>query len=249
MSSDGRRVVCGSQDGRIRVVDGHTGDTLVGPIKAHTNYVRSVEMWADGMRFVSGSSDKSVRIWDGLTGEQLAVCGDDDWSHRGDVYSVCVSPNGLYVASGSRDGTVCVWDGQNGKRILGPLRGHTGAVWGVHFSPDGSHVVSCSSGGTIRFWDVSSIGTGAQEQEVPDAATSPESTNRSSRALTLDLWTIDKEGWVVNSCNRRLVWVPFDLRTNLAFPPTSLTISGQGHCRLGTEGLKMGDKWMGCYQA
>ncbi|CCO34530.1 Vegetative incompatibility protein HET-E-1 [Rhizoctonia solani AG-1 IB] len=169
MSSDGRRVVCGSQDGRIRVVDGHTGDTLVGPIKAHTNYVRSVEMWADGMRFVSGSSDKSVRIWDGLTGEQLAVCGDDDWSHRGDVYSVCVSPNGLYVASGSRDGTVCVWDGQNGKRILGPLRGHTGAVWGVHFSPDGSHVVSCSSGGTIRFWDVSSIGTGAQEQEVPDA--------------------------------------------------------------------------------
>ncbi|CCO34966.1 Vegetative incompatibility protein HET-E-1 [Rhizoctonia solani AG-1 IB] len=88
MSSDGRRVVCGSKDGRVRVVDGHTGDTLVGPIQAHTDWVPSVEMWADGMRFVSGSYDCSVRIWDGLTGKQAAVCGDDDWSHSGDVRSL-----------------------------------------------------------------------------------------------------------------------------------------------------------------
>ncbi|CEL56713.1 Vegetative incompatibility protein HET-E-1 OS=Podospora anserina GN=HET-E1 PE=4 SV=1 [Rhizoctonia solani AG-1 IB] len=249
MSSDGRRLVCGSMDGRIRVVDGHTDDTLVGPIQAHTDYVRSVEMWADGMRFVSGSDDSSVRIWDGLTGKQAAVCGDDDWSHSGEVLSVCVSPNGLYVASGSFDGTVCVWDGQNGKRILGPLRGHTSYVFGVQFSPDGSHVVSCSEDGAIRFWDVSSIGTGAQEQEVPDAATGPESTDRSSGALTPDLWTIDEDGWAMDSRNQRVVWVPADLRTNLAFPPTSLTISGQGYCRLGTEGREMGDKWMDFYQA
>ncbi|CCO33343.1 Vegetative incompatibility protein HET-E-1 [Rhizoctonia solani AG-1 IB] len=248
MSSDGRRVVCGSYDGRIRVVDGHTGDTLVGPIKAHTDWVHSVEMWADGMRFVSGSDDKSVRIWDGLTGKQAAVCGDDDWSHSGYVLSVCVSPNGLYVASGSVDGTVCVWDGQNGKRILGPLRGHTGWVNGVQFSPDGSHVVSCSDDGTIRFWYVSSIRTSAQE-EVSDAATSPESTNCSSRALTADLWTIDKDGWAVDSRNRRLVWVPSDLRTNLALPPTKLMIAGQGYYKLETEGWRKGDQWTDCYQA
>ncbi|CCO32013.1 hypothetical protein BN14_06065 [Rhizoctonia solani AG-1 IB] len=249
MSSDGRRVVCGSQDGRIRVVDGHTGDTLVGPIQAHTNWVRSVEMWADGMRFVSGSFDSSVRIWDGLTGKQAAVCGDDDWSHGGSVLSVCVSPNGLYVASGSSDGTVCVWDGQNGKRILGPLRGHTRDVKGVQFSPDGSHVVSCSLDGTIRFWDVSSIGTGAQEQEAPDAATGSESTDRSSNAITLELWSLDEEGWVVDSRNRRLVWVPSDLRTNLALPPTTLVIAGQGYYQLETEGWRKGDQWTDCYQA
>ncbi|CCO32931.1 Vegetative incompatibility protein HET-E-1 [Rhizoctonia solani AG-1 IB] len=247
MSSDGRHVVCGSSGGLIRVVDAHTGDTLVGPIQAHTGSVRSVDMWADGMRFVSGSSDRSVRIWDGLTGKQAAVCSDDDWSHSGFVRSVCVSPNGLYVASGSSDGTVCVWDGQNGKRILGPLRGHTGWVNGVQLSPDGLHVASCSNDGTIRFWDVSSIRTGAQEDEVSDAG--PESTGRSSNAITLELWSLDEEGWVVDSRNRRLVWVPSDLRTNLALPPTTLVIAGQGHCRLGTEGLKMGDKWMGCYQA
>ncbi|CCO37512.1 Vegetative incompatibility protein HET-E-1 [Rhizoctonia solani AG-1 IB] len=266
MSSDGRRVVCGSMDGQIRVVDGHTGDTLVSSIQAHTNWVRSVEMWADGMRFVSGSEDSSVRIWDGLTGKQAAVCGDDDWSHSEFVFSVCVSPNGLYVASGSLDRTVCVWDGQNGKRILGPLRGHTNSVYGVQFSPDGSHVVSCSSDGTIRFWDVSSIGTGAQEDELSDAGmchsyhnsvsvfsrTSPavgsESTDRSTIALTPDFWTIDEDGWAVDSRNRRLVWVPSDLRTNLALPPTTLTISGQGYYKLETEGWRKGDQWTDCYQ-
>ncbi|CCO36503.1 Vegetative incompatibility protein HET-E-1 [Rhizoctonia solani AG-1 IB] len=248
MSSDGRRVVCGSIDGRIRVVDGHTGDTLVGPIQAHTNWVRSVEMWADGMRFVSGSDDKSVRIWNAPTGKQVAVCGDDDWSHSGDVFSVCVSLNGLYVASGSSDGTACVWNKQNGKRILGPLRGHTRAVLGVQFSPDGSHVVSCSYDGTIRFWDVSSIGGGVQEQGVTRAATAEESKKNSKGSVALDQCSLDQDGWMVDSHGRRLLWVPSDLRQYLSFPPTSSALGEGLHFLLETGGWKVGDEWIDCYR-
>ncbi|CEL54391.1 putative WD repeat-containing protein alr3466 OS=Nostoc sp, (strain PCC 7120 / UTEX 2576) GN=alr3466 PE=4 SV=1 [Rhizoctonia solani AG-1 IB] len=248
MSSDGRRVVCASLDGRIRVVDGHTGDTLIGPIEAHANWVCSVEMWADGMRFVSGSDGRSARIWDGLTGKQAAVCGDDDWSHSGEVLSVCISPNALHVASGSQDGTVCVWDGQNGKRVFGPLMGHTKRVNGVQFSPDGSHVVSCSSDGTIRFWDVSSIGAGVQEQGVTRAATTEEAENNSSGSAALHLRPFDDDGWMVGFHGRRLLWVPSDLSQYLEHPPTSLCIGDPTYFHLETEGWKAGDEWVDCYR-
>ncbi|CCO36507.1 Vegetative incompatibility protein HET-E-1 [Rhizoctonia solani AG-1 IB] len=247
ISSDGSRVVCGSRDGRIRVLNVHTGDIMVGPIEAHTDWVHSVETWADGMRF-----------------KQAAACSDDNWSYNACVLvcvssggpyvesgsydgAVCVSPNRLYIASGFYDGTVCVWDGQTGKRILGPLR-HNDSVYGIQFSPDGSHVVSSSYDGTIRFWDVSGIGTGGQEQEAPDIGTGLESTKFSSSDPTLDLWSLDEDGWVVDSRSRRLVWVPSDLRTSLVLPPTSLMVAPQGYCKLETEGWKIGDKWIDCYQ-
>ncbi|CCO33399.1 Vegetative incompatibility protein HET-E-1 [Rhizoctonia solani AG-1 IB] len=227
MSSDRRRVICGSSDGQIRVVDAHTGDTLVGPIKAHTSWVRSVEMWADGMRFVSGSDDKSVRIWDGLTGKQAAVCGDDDWSHGGLVFSVCVSPNGLYVASGSRDRTVY--------------------VSGVQFSPDGSHVVSCSFDGAIRFWDVSGIGAGKQGMTSAVATGGKAKANSDDRAAP-DQWSLDENGWMVDSHGQLLVWVPSDLRMNLEHPPTSLSIGDRTYFHLETEGWEVGDDWIHCYR-
>ncbi|QRW22601.1 peptidase C14 [Rhizoctonia solani] len=246
-SPDGQHVVSGSGDGKIRVIDRWTGNTVVGPVHGHSGIVRSVEFSPNGMQIVSGSNDKSVRVWDAQTGLQVVVCGGDRVSHDYYVTSVGFSPNGLYIVSGSWDKTVCVWDAQTGKMLLGPLRRHTNVVECVQFSPDSSHVVSCSDDRTIRFWDVSSCAMKSQTQEE---AGGESQTAHPGQDLTkaLDSWTLHDEGWAVDSENRRLVWVPSDLRVPLPIPPNDLTISDQGGLRLDFDGAMEGETWTGCFR-
>ncbi|CAE6493505.1 unnamed protein product, partial [Rhizoctonia solani] len=234
ISPDGQRVACGSDDGKIVVLDRHSGIPLVDPIDAHKDWIRLVEFSPDGMRLVSGSDDLSVGIWDAETGKQLVVCGGSDGAHSDYVLSVSFSPNGLYVASGSRDRTVRVWDSQNGKPIRGPLTGHTDWVNCVQFSPDDSHLVSCSRDCSIRLWDVSPLGIHSQENSMRDPA-------HARAADPIDLWSLNSDGWVVDSRGRRLVWVPSDLCTYLALPPTNSIIADQGYFRLETDEWKIGD--------
>ncbi|GAB1521047.1 hypothetical protein RhiTH_004138 [Rhizoctonia solani] len=242
ISPDGHRVVCGSNHGKIVVLDRHGGTTLVGPIDAHKAWVRSVEFSPDGKRLVSGSDDKSVGIWDAETGKQLVVCGKSGGAHSSLVFSVSFSPNGLYVASGCYDHTVRVWDSENGKLIHGRLKGHTSVVSCIQFSPDSSHLVSCSYDRAIRFWDVSLLGTHSQEDAITGTS-APTSDPHVSH-----LSSLDGDGWVVDSHGRQLVWVPSDLRTYLALPPTSSIIADQGAFILNTDGWNIGDRWMECYQ-
>ena len=62
-SSDGMRIVSGSNDSSVQVWDMVTGVELK-ELKGHTNWVSSVAFSSDGTQIVSGSYDESVRVWD-----------------------------------------------------------------------------------------------------------------------------------------------------------------------------------------
>jgi len=62
-SSDGNRVVSGSDDRTIRIWDAETGEEQE-ELKGHTGYITSVSFSPDSKRVVSGSFDKTVRIWE-----------------------------------------------------------------------------------------------------------------------------------------------------------------------------------------
>ncbi|GAB1521065.1 hypothetical protein RhiTH_004156 [Rhizoctonia solani] len=245
ISPDGHRVVCGSFGRQILILDRHSGTTLVGPIDAHKSSVDSVEFSQDGKRLVSRSDFDSVRIWDAETGKQLVVCGESGDAHSHRAACVSFSPNGLYVASGCYDHTVRVWDSENGKLIHGPLKGHTNVVSCIQWSPDGSHLVSCSWDRTTRFWDVSLLTTYSQENATTDNV-GPGTPTSDSHVSHLSY--LDGDGWVVDPHGRRLVWVPPDLHNYLALPSTSSIIADQGAFILNTDGWKIGDRWMECYQ-
>src|SRR5262249_47787016 len=68
-SSDGKRIVSGSEDKTVRVWDAHTGQGLL-TFKGHTDEVSSVAISGDGKRIVSGSVDKEVKVWDAQTGQE-----------------------------------------------------------------------------------------------------------------------------------------------------------------------------------
>ncbi len=146
-------------DGRIRLWDVATGDTLH-TLTGHTRYERvSVSFSPDGQTLASASGD--LRLWDVATGDLLRTLT----GHTEDVYSVLFSPDGKTLVSASRQ-EIRLWDVATGD-TLRTLTGHTGGVQvlSVSLSPDGNTLASAGSDawgghnstrsdGRIRLWDV-----------------------------------------------------------------------------------------------
>jgi eukaryotic-like serine/threonine-protein kinase len=67
-SPDGKKIVSGGDDNRLKVWDAASGqETLT--LKGHTDRVWSVAFSPDGKKIVSGSEDKTLKVWD-ATGVQ-----------------------------------------------------------------------------------------------------------------------------------------------------------------------------------
>jgi len=147
VTSDGRRVVSGSDDGAVRVWDLATGRCLQ-TLEGHTDEVWSVSVTPDGQRAVSGSKDHTVRVWDLARGRCLQMLE----GHTDHVWSVSVTPDGHHAVSGGADGTMRVWDLARG-HCLKTLKGHTDYLK-VSVSSDGRCAVSGGADDTVRVWDL-----------------------------------------------------------------------------------------------
>ena len=91
-SSDGMRLVSGSNDNSVCMWDATTGVELK-EMKGHTSWVYSVAFLSDGTKIVSGSKDHSVRVWDVSTGVELKKL----MGHTDLVSSVAFSSNGTQI--------------------------------------------------------------------------------------------------------------------------------------------------------
>jgi uncharacterized caspase-like protein/energy-coupling factor transporter ATP-binding protein EcfA2 len=145
-SSDGTRIVSGSEDRTIRLWD-LAGNPIGQPFAGHEASVESVAFSSDGTRIVSGSEDRTIRLWD-LAGNPI---GQPFAGHEYAVESVAFSPDGTRIVSGSEDRTIRLWD-LAGNPIGQPFAGHEAFVLSVAFSPDGTRIVSGSGDNTIRLW-------------------------------------------------------------------------------------------------
>ncbi len=101
-SPDGETVAIGSEDVRIRPVDG-SGRPIV--LRAHDFYVNAVAFSPGGSRVLAGGDDGTVWIWrlDG-TEDPIALRG-----HSGPVRAAAFSPDGQRVVTASVDGTARIW--------------------------------------------------------------------------------------------------------------------------------------------
>ena len=153
VSSDGSRIVSGSEDNTPRLWDARSGNPIGEPLKGHSGTVWSVTFSPDGSRIVSGSEDNTLRLWDARSGNPI---GEPLKGHSAAVLSVAFSPDGSRIVSGSRDNTLRLWDARSGNPIGEPLKGHSKAILSVAFSPDGARIVSGSTDRTLRLWNARS---------------------------------------------------------------------------------------------
>jgi WD40 repeat protein/predicted Ser/Thr protein kinase len=105
VSPDGRVVVTGSDDWRIRLFDAKTGE-LQNTISGPRQHLFSLVFHPQGRVLFSSSRDPLIQAWDVQTGRELATLE----SHTGMVMSLALSPDGRTLFSASADRSVGVWD-------------------------------------------------------------------------------------------------------------------------------------------
>ncbi|CAE6467050.1 unnamed protein product [Rhizoctonia solani] len=135
----------------VQLWDVHKRVPACGPLKGHTDAVRSVGFSPDGTHVVSGSIDRTIRIWDVQRGVTII---EPIKAHNGSVNSVSFSPDGSQVVSCSDDRTLRFWDARSGDIVSKPYEGHTNRLFSVAYSPNGTYVASGGVDGTVRIWDV-----------------------------------------------------------------------------------------------
>ncbi|KEP48313.1 putative vegetative incompatibility protein HET-E-1 [Rhizoctonia solani 123E] len=226
-SPNGRLFASGSADGSLMIWDASTGDRLFGPLTGHSDCVNSVAFSPDGTLVVSGSGDETIRLWSSLTG---APIGNPFEGHTSQIRSVTFSPDGSQLVSGSQDRTVRVWDVTSGELIVA-FEGHTDFVLSVAFSLDGTQIASGSADTTIRLWNA----------PVQRPTSAPINTLAPS-------WSMDKDGWVHDTQDCLLLWVPPDLRSVLLVQQNTGLISRQGCIELDFSSARIGDRWETCYR-
>ncbi|KAH8823647.1 mycorrhiza-induced WD40-repeat domain protein [Flagelloscypha sp. PMI_526] len=182
-SNDDSRIVSGSDDGIVRILNAVSGE-VENVLTGHSDGVESVAFSSDDSYIVSGSEDGTVRIWNAISGELENILT----GHSDRVTSVAISSDGSHIVSGSHDRTVRIWNAltgnvknvltavtfsSDGSRIASSshdktvrlwnastgelekaLLGHTYPVQCVAFSRDGSQIVTCSTGSSVRIWNV-----------------------------------------------------------------------------------------------
>ncbi len=107
----GDRLVVGSDDGTLALVEGATGTTLWST-PTFGRAITDLAVSPDGTRVASASQDYRVRLHDASTGEHVYTVG----AHESVATSVAFAPDGASIASGGYDRRVRLWRAPTAQR-------------------------------------------------------------------------------------------------------------------------------------
>jgi WD40 repeat protein/tRNA A-37 threonylcarbamoyl transferase component Bud32 len=160
-------VAYGSPEGRIHILDLHSGNELWSA-QASKLRVTALAFSPDGRRLASaaGYEEKDIRLWDVAVGHEIGRLQ----GHSAFVSSLLFWPDGKRLASSSADQTIRIWDvGQ--LKCLNVLRGHQDMVFRLALSPDQKTMFSGGNDGMVCVWNSPATPPPERRLIIPDNVT------------------------------------------------------------------------------
>mmetsp|Transcript_14769 Transcript_14769/g.47073 ORF Transcript_14769/g.47073 Transcript_14769/m.47073 type:complete len:414 (+) Transcript_14769:525-1766(+) len=151
-SADGKSVISGWSDGKIRAFGPQSGKLLYTIHDAHHQGVTAIVGSSDCRRIVSGGQEGMVRVWQIGEDSQPMIASMKE--HKGAVNTITMKEDDSQCVSASSDGSCIVWElmGPNPFKRVTSLFANT-FFKSVLYHPDESQLVTTGTDRKITYWD------------------------------------------------------------------------------------------------
>lgn len=147
---DGKSIISGWSDGKIRGFKPQTGKLVYAINDAHRDGVTALTCASDCQHIISGGENGQVRVWKiGRATQQLVASLKE---HKGRINSVQISADDTQCVSASVDGTCIIWNLERCIRETA-LFASTQFSSGI-YHPDHSQILTAGSDRKLTYWDV-----------------------------------------------------------------------------------------------
>jgi len=146
---DGRSIVSGWSDGKIRAFLPQSGKLLYVINDAHKNGVTALNMTSDSGRVISGGMEGEVRVW--KIGRQTQTMDASLKEHRGRVWCIIVNGSDEMAVTASSDGSCIIWDLKTKTRSLCLFESTMFKY--IVYHPDESQLLTTGSDRKVAYWD------------------------------------------------------------------------------------------------
>ena len=146
---DGKAILSGWNDGKLRVFLPQSGKLMYVVNDAHRHGVTALIGTSDSQRIVSGGMEGEVRVW--RIGKQTQTMEASMKEHRGRVWSIQLNKSNELAVSASSDGSCIVWDLKNFTRLTCLFE--STMFKQVLYHPDESQLITTGSDRKITYWD------------------------------------------------------------------------------------------------
>lgn len=146
---DGRSIISGWSDGKIRSFFPQSGKLNYVINDAHKDGVTALAMTSDCARIISGGMTGEVRVW--RIGRQTQTMDASLKEHRGRVWQIKVTADDTKAVSASSDGSCIIWDLNSKSRSLCLFE--STLFKSIVYHPDESQLLTTGSDRKIAYWD------------------------------------------------------------------------------------------------
>jgi WD40 repeat protein len=146
---DGRSIISGWSDGKIRAFLPQSGKLLYVINDAHKNGATALAVTGDSGRIISGGMEGEVRVW--KIGRQTQTMDASLKEHRGRVWCLIVNTGDGLAVSASADGSCIIWDLKTKTRSLCLFE--STMFKNIVYHPDESQLLTTGSDRKVAYWD------------------------------------------------------------------------------------------------
>mmetsp|Transcript_22139 Transcript_22139/g.36672 ORF Transcript_22139/g.36672 Transcript_22139/m.36672 type:complete len:608 (+) Transcript_22139:46-1869(+) len=148
-STDGKAILSGWSDGKVRAFGPQTGKLLFVINGAHLTSVTAIATTNDSMRLVTGGADGQVRVW--KLGKESQTMLAMMKEHSAAINCLAVRANDAEFVSASSDGSCIIWDL---KRYVRNNSLFASTFFkAVTYFPDESQILTAGTDRKLSYWD------------------------------------------------------------------------------------------------
>jgi len=148
-TTDGRSIVSGWSDGKVRAFLPQSGKLQYVINDAHKNGVTALGISADNGRVVTGGMEGEVRVW--RIARQTQTMDASLKEHRQRIWCIKINKDDTQAISASSDGSCIIWDLGTKTRSLCLFE--STMFKSIVYHPDESQLLTTGSDRKVGYWD------------------------------------------------------------------------------------------------